>query len=146
MDELFDISKPVSFRLPLDTAQPVQDFLSDLKRQEGRKYGSACASLFVSAINEKLSSEDSGERVVLHLPGTITPEQRDWLDAPMTKQMLGQWIYQMLTQPGQPAFAAGPGYPETKAQAEPQASGPVSFQIENSTISNLARNLLEDDE
>lgn len=142
MEELFDISKPVSFRLPQDTAQPVQDFLNDLKQQEGRKYSSACASLFVSAINDKLSSTGGGERVVLHLPGSITPEQREWLNDPMTKQMLGQWIYQMLTQPGQPAFGIMPG----NVAAEPDNTGLAGFQIKNSVTSSLARNLLEDDE
>lgn len=139
MEEYFDISKPVSFRLPMDTAQPIQDFLSDLKKEEGRKYGSACASLFVSAINDKLSSTGDSEKVVLHLPGSITPEQRAWLDDPMTKQMMGQWIYQMLTQPGQPVSIV-----PKESESEPTES--AEFQIKNSTTSNLARSLLEEDD
>lgn len=142
MEELFDLTKPVSFRLPSNTAQPVQEYLNDLKQQEGRKYSSICASLFVSAINDKLSSTVSGEKVVLHLPGSITPEQREWLDTPMTKQMLGQWVYQMLTQPGQASVVTLPG----SVPSEQDLGSADSFQIKNRTTSSLARHLLDDDE
>ncbi|WP_141505073.1 hypothetical protein [Paenibacillus luteus] len=143
MDDVFDISKPVSFRLPVDTAQSVQDYLNDLKQQEGRKYGSACASLFVSAINDKLSSASiGGDKMVLHLPGPITSEQREWLETPMTKQILGQWIYQMMTQPGQSSVVSLPG----SLPLEQKQDADNSFQIKNKTTSNLAMNLLNDDD
>lgn len=141
MEELFDISKPVSFRLPQDTAQPVLEYLNELKQQEGRKYSSVCASLFVSAINEQMLSNNSGERLTIHLPGSLTPEQREWLASPMTKQMLGQWIFQMMNDPGKPVHITG-----VENTPVPDTAQVNEFKIENSTTSNLAKHLLYDDE
>lgn len=128
------MNNPVSFRLPPDTPESVIEYLTELKGREGRGYSRRIASIFINGVNEEINS--TGEKLVINLPGELTKEQREWLNNPMTKKMLGQWIFQLLNESNKPISMGIVEVKEDKAD-----------EVKVSAYhTNLANSFFDDDE
>lgn len=84
---------PITFRIPVDTPTEIIDYLNDLKQAKG--YGKELARLFLKAVREQL---DSGHKVSILLPEHLPAEKQQWLENEESQRLIGQWIYQLLTQ------------------------------------------------
>jgi hypothetical protein len=96
--------KAISFRLN-DCPELILEYLNEKKEEEGRGFSNFLNTTFQEAITEKMANE--GEKLVLNLPGELSKEQKEWLNSPLSKQLISQWVYQLITTVNGPVLAPG---------------------------------------
>lgn len=90
----------VSFRLSEDTPDEIFSFLNEEKERHGRKFNGELAQILIHGLYERLYQQ--AESLVIPLPEGLTEKQKQWLQEPTSRQILGQWLYQMLSGSLQP--------------------------------------------
>ncbi|MDW7617269.1 hypothetical protein SC499_21965 [Peribacillus simplex] len=97
--EQFEPGKTISFRLPSDTPLHVSEYLIRRKKELGRKFSSEIAPIFVKAVSQKALGNTDSDQITISLPEGLTAEQKEWMNHPNTRALIGQLLYQVVTQP-----------------------------------------------
>ncbi|MES1042602.1 hypothetical protein [Peribacillus simplex] len=97
--EQFEPGKTISFRLPSDTPLHVSEYLISRKKELGRKFSSEIAPIFVKAVSQKALGNTDSDQITISLPEGLTAEQKEWMNHPNTKALIGQLLYQVVTKP-----------------------------------------------
>lgn len=97
--EQFEPGKTISFRLPSDTPLHVSEYLINRKKKLGRKFSSEIAPIFVKAVSQKALGNTDSDQITISLPEGLTAEQKEWMNHPNTRALLGQLLYQIVTKP-----------------------------------------------
>ncbi|ERI10828.1 hypothetical protein [Aneurinibacillus aneurinilyticus] len=126
MARLIKPGQTIPFRLPKDTPEDIIEYLNEMKEKEGSSFNSKVTSLFIEAIYKKKAEKK--DVVSFPLPGTLTEEQQRWINNQHTRQALGQWVYQMITQPSKPVDVVTEPSKKKKEHDE-ETSPPEAFQI-----------------
>lgn len=97
--EQFEPGKTISFRLPSDTPLHVSEYLISRKKELGRKFSSEIAPIFVKAVSQKALGDTDSDQITISLPEGLTAEQKEWMNHPNTRALIGQLLYQVVTKP-----------------------------------------------
>lgn len=97
--EQFEPGKTISFRLPSDTPLHVSEYLISRKKKLGRKFSSEIAPIFVKAVSQKALGNTDSDQITVSLPEGLTAEQKEWMNHPNTRALIGQLLYQVVTKP-----------------------------------------------
>ncbi|MFK9119522.1 hypothetical protein ACJEBK_21955 [Peribacillus frigoritolerans] len=97
--EQFEPGKTISFRLPSDTPLHVSEYLISRKKKLGRKFSSEIAPIFVKAVSQKALGNTDSDQITISLPEGLTAEQKEWMNHPNTRALIGQLLYQVVTKP-----------------------------------------------
>ncbi|MGM0890082.1 MAG: hypothetical protein ACQEW5_24790 [Bacillota bacterium] len=97
--EQFEPGKTISFRLPSDTPLHVSEYLISRKKELGRKFSSEIAPIFVKAVSQKALGNTDSDQITISLPEGLTTEQKEWMNHPNTRALIGQLLYQVVTSP-----------------------------------------------
>ncbi len=89
--------QPITFRIPSDTPDHILKQLQRLKETERRNFSSKIASIVMSGVSETLTKQR--ETLTIPLPRGLTKEQRDWLKHEHSEALLGNIVYQLLSDP-----------------------------------------------
>lgn len=89
--------QPITFRIPSDTPDHILKHLQKLKETERRNFSSKIASIVMSGVSESLTKQR--ETLTIPLPRALTKEQRDWLKHEHSEALLGNIVYQLLSDP-----------------------------------------------
>ncbi|RWR07293.1 hypothetical protein [Siminovitchia fortis] len=89
--------QPITFRIPSDTPDHILKQLQKLKEKERRNFSSKIASIVMDGISESLTKQR--ETLTIPLPRGLTKEQRDWLKHEHSEALLGNIVYQLLSDP-----------------------------------------------
>ncbi|WP_049684069.1 hypothetical protein [Peribacillus loiseleuriae] len=100
--EQFEPGKSLSFRLPSDTPSHVLKYLTENKKNAGRKFSSNIASIFIDAVSQKALGTANGNQMNVPLPKGLTSEELEWINHPHTKALISQLLYQVVKKPYSP--------------------------------------------
>lgn len=89
--------QPITFRIPSDTPDHILKHLQKLKETERRNFSSKIASVVMSGVSESLAKQR--ETLTIPLPRALSKEQRDWLKHEHSEALLGNIVYQLLSDP-----------------------------------------------
>lgn len=89
--------QPITFRVPSDTPDHILKHLQKLKETERRNFSSKIASIVMAGVSEALTKQR--ETLTIPLPRGLTKEQRDWLKHEHSEALLGNIVYQLLSDP-----------------------------------------------
>lgn len=127
MSEPFYPGKTIAIRLPKDTPPEVLDRLDELKRTEGRGFSRAITDhLFHSILTETTMRDNA----YLPLPGPLTFEEKEMLNTPMQRRVLGHFVYHLIKE----------DIPLQLPKEKQEESAPSTFQtstVHNKFASNL---------
>ncbi|ALC92603.1 hypothetical protein AM500_01270 [Bacillus sp. FJAT-18017] len=87
----------LSFRIPSDTPDHLLKHLQKLKQTERRNFSSKIADFVLDGVGK--SSARERETITIPLPHQLSKSQRDWLKHEHSEALLGNIIYQLLTDP-----------------------------------------------
>ncbi|QED49826.1 hypothetical protein [Cytobacillus dafuensis] len=87
----------ISFRVPSDTPDHLLKHLQKLKETERRNFSSKIADFVLQGVGKSYSRER--ETITIPLPHRLNKSQRDWLKHEHSEALLGNIIYQLLTDP-----------------------------------------------
>ncbi|MGO4889066.1 hypothetical protein ACJ2A9_15055 [Anaerobacillus sp. MEB173] len=87
----------ISFRIPSDTPDHLLKHLQRLKETEKRNFSSKIAKFVMDGVSSSFSREK--ETVTIPLPRGLTKAQRDWLKHEHSEALLGNIIYQLISDP-----------------------------------------------
>ncbi|OCA82266.1 hypothetical protein A8F94_20345 [Bacillus sp. FJAT-27225] len=87
----------ISFRIPSDTPDHLLKHLQKLKQTERRNFSSKIADFVMEGVGK--SSARERETITIPLPHQLSKSQRDWLKHEHSEALLGNIIYQLLTDP-----------------------------------------------
>ncbi len=96
----FQAGKVVSFRLPSDTPKNILEYLNAEKEKNGRGFGTELAHLLMEGIESR--TKKIGNEVLIPLPDNLSESQKNWLREETTKQILVQWLFQIMSGSIQP--------------------------------------------
>lgn len=138
-DEIYP-GKTIALRLPATTPDHQIKYLNELKHELGRGFTQRITKIFTEALEEEIDAP--GNKVIINLPGELTKEEMDWILNPLTRQMVGQWLYQLIK--GQVSSPIGaPGSPAANKPSETENPGTFKLTGLQANISNMMFN--EDD-
>ncbi|MBS4177825.1 hypothetical protein [Lederbergia citrea] len=89
--------QPITFRIPSDTSDHILKQLQRIKETERRNFSSKIAEFVIYGVNDSLSKHR--EAITIPLPKGLTKEQRDWLKHEHSEALLGNIVYQLLSNP-----------------------------------------------
>ncbi|GIN91576.1 hypothetical protein J6TS1_15360 [Siminovitchia terrae] len=89
--------QPITFRIPSDAPDHILKQLQRLKETERRNFSSKIASIVMSGVSETLTKQR--ETLTIPLPRGLTKDQRDWLKHEHSEALLGNIVYQLLSDP-----------------------------------------------
>ncbi len=89
--------QPITFRIPSDTPDHILKQLQRLKETERRNFSSKIASIVMAGVSESLTKQR--ETLTIPLPRGLSKEQRDWLKHEHSEALLGNIVYQLLSDP-----------------------------------------------
>ncbi|VEF46260.1 Uncharacterised protein [Bacillus freudenreichii] len=89
--------QPITFRIPSDTPDHILKHLQNLKETERRNFSSKIASIVMAGVGESLTKQR--ETLTIPLPRGLSKEQRDWLKHEHSEALLGNIVYQLLSDP-----------------------------------------------
>jgi len=89
--------QPITFRIPSDTPDHILKQLHKLKETERRNFSSKIASIVMDGVSNSLTKQR--ETLTIPLPKGLTKEQRDWLKHEHSEALLGNIVYQLLSDP-----------------------------------------------
>lgn len=87
----------ISFRIPSDTPDHLIKFLQKLKETERRNFSSKMAEFVMKGVSSYYANER--ETVTIPLPQKLTKAQRDWLKHEHSEALLGNILYQLISDP-----------------------------------------------
>lgn len=87
----------ISFRVPSDTPDHIVKQLQRLKESERRNFSSKIAEFVIEGVGNAAKRER--ETITLPLPQKLTKAQRDWLKHEHSEALVGNIIYQLLSDP-----------------------------------------------
>ncbi|TDL31844.1 hypothetical protein E2R51_11525 [Jeotgalibacillus sp. S-D1] len=87
----------ITFRLPADTPDHIIRELQKLKETERRNFSSKIAEFVLEGIGSHQSKER--ETVSVPLPKPLSKEQRNWIRHSHSEALLGNIVYQLLSDP-----------------------------------------------
>ena len=89
--------QPITFRIPSDTPDHILKHLQRLKEIERRNFSSKIAEFVMNGVNDSLSKQR--EVITIPLPKGLSKAQRDWLKHEHSEALLGNIVYQLLSDP-----------------------------------------------
>lgn len=87
----------ITFRLPSDTPDHIIKQMQKLKETERRNFSSKIAEFVLEGVSSSLSKDR--ETVTIPMPKQLSKEQRNWLKHAHSEAMLGNIVYQLLSDP-----------------------------------------------
>ncbi|SDM99164.1 hypothetical protein [Bacillus sp. OK048] len=87
----------ISFRVPSDTPDHIIKQLQKLKETERRNFSSKIAEFVMEGVSTVNARER--EMITVPLPKKLTKAQRDWLKHEHSEALLGNIIYQLISDP-----------------------------------------------
>lgn len=87
----------ITFRLPANTPEHIIKQMQKLKETERRNFSSKMAEFILEGVSNSLSKDR--ELVTIPLPKQLSKEQRNWLKHSHSEALLGNIVYQLLTDP-----------------------------------------------
>lgn len=87
----------LSFRIPSDTPDHILRHLQKLKETERRNFSSKIADFVLQGVGNSYSRER--ETITIPLPRNLSKSQRDWIKHEHSEALLGNIVYQLLTDP-----------------------------------------------
>ena len=87
----------ITFRLPASTPEHIIKQMQKLKETERRNFSSKMAEFILEGVSNSLSMDR--ELVTIPLPKQLSKEQRNWLKHSHSEALLGNIVYQLLTDP-----------------------------------------------
>jgi hypothetical protein len=89
--------QPITFRVPSDTPDHIVKHLQQLKETERRNFSSKMAEYVIEGVNQSYSKQK--ETITVPLPKGLNKSQRDWLKHEQSQALLGNIVYQLLSDP-----------------------------------------------
>jgi hypothetical protein len=89
--------QPITFRIPSDTPDQIVKHLQRLKENERRNFSSKIAEFVMTGVNDSLSKQR--HTITIPLPKGLNKAQKDWLKHEHSEALLGNIVYQLLTNP-----------------------------------------------
>jgi hypothetical protein len=87
----------ISFRIPSDTPEHILKHIQKLKETERRNFSSKIAEFVLDGVSNSYTRER--ETITIPLPQKLTKAQRDWLKHEHSEALLGNIIYQLISDP-----------------------------------------------
>lgn len=87
----------ITFRLPSDTPDHIIRQMQKLKETERRNFSSKIAEFVLDGVSNSLSKDR--EAITIPMPKQLSKEQRNWLKHAHSEAMLGNIVYQLLSDP-----------------------------------------------
>lgn len=87
----------ISFRIPSDTPDHILKHIQKLKETERRNFSSKIAEFVLDGVSNSYTRER--ETITIPLPQKLTKAQRDWLKHEHSEALLGNIIYQLISDP-----------------------------------------------
>ena len=87
----------ITFRIPSNTPDHILMQLQRLKKMEKRNFSSKIAEFVLNGVNNDLHQDK--EVITLPLPHRLSKVQRDWLKHTHSEVLLGNILYELLTNP-----------------------------------------------
>ncbi|KMJ60348.1 hypothetical protein AB685_05910 [Bacillus sp. LL01] len=87
----------ISFRIPSDTPDHLIKHLQRLKETERRNFSSKIAEYVLQGVTSSHAREK--ETISIPLPKSLSKTQRDWLKHQHSEALLGNIVYQLLSDP-----------------------------------------------
>ncbi|MCA0988804.1 hypothetical protein [Guptibacillus algicola] len=87
----------ITFRLPSDTPDHILKQLQKLKEEEKRNFSSRIAEYVLEGVTQTIKRDN--EAITVPLPKGLSKAQRDWLKHEHSEALLGNIVYQILSDP-----------------------------------------------
>lgn len=87
----------ISFRVPSDTPDHLLKHIQKLKESERRNFSSKIAEFVMQGVSRTVSRER--ETITIPLPQKLSKAQRDWLKHEHSEALLGNIVFQLLSNP-----------------------------------------------
>ncbi|PPA69260.1 hypothetical protein [Jeotgalibacillus proteolyticus] len=88
----------ITFRLPSDTPDHIIRELQKIKEAEKRNFSSKIAEFVLESVGSYHQSKDR-ETITVPLPKGLSKEQRNWIRHSHSEALLGNIVYQLLSDP-----------------------------------------------
>ncbi|WP_335872571.1 hypothetical protein [Bacillus sp. 2205SS5-2] len=89
--------QPITFRIPPSTPDHILKYLEKLKEKERRNFSSTIAEIVIRGIGQSVAIEK--ETITIILPKSLSKVEKDWLKHEHSEALLGNIVYQLLTNP-----------------------------------------------
>jgi hypothetical protein len=89
--------KTIAFRIPSDTPDHVLKQLQQLKDTERRNFSSRISEFVMQGVGQTIQKER--ETITIPLPKNLSKMQRDWLKHEHSEALLGNIMYQLISNP-----------------------------------------------
>jgi hypothetical protein len=89
--------KTIAFRIPSDTPDHVLKQLQKLKDTERRNFSSRISEFVMQGVGQTIQKER--ETITIPLPKNLSKMQRDWLKHEHSEALLGNIMYQLISNP-----------------------------------------------
>ena len=87
----------ITFRLPSDTPDHILKQLQKLKEEEKRNFSSRVAEYVLDGVTQTIRRDN--DAITVPLPKGLSKAQRDWLKHEHSEALLGNIVYQILSDP-----------------------------------------------
>ena len=89
--------KTIAFRIPSDTPDHVSKQLQKLKETERRNFSSKISEYVLQGVGQDIQRDR--ETITIPLPKNLSKMQRDWLKHEHSEALLGNILYQLISNP-----------------------------------------------
>jgi hypothetical protein len=89
--------KTIAFRIPSDTPDHVLKQLQKLKETERRNFSSRISEFVMQGVGQTIQKDR--ETITIPLPKNLSKMQRDWLKHEHSEALLGNILYQLISNP-----------------------------------------------
>lgn len=89
--------KTIAFRIPSDTPDHVLKQLQKLKETERRNFSSRISEFVMQGVGQTIQKDR--ETITIPLPKNLSKMQRDWLKHEHSEALLGNIMYQLISNP-----------------------------------------------
>ena len=89
--------KTIAFRIPSDTPDHVLKQLQKLKETERRNFSSRISEFVLQGVGQSIQKDR--EIITIPLPKNLSKMQRDWLKHEHSEALLGNIMYQLISNP-----------------------------------------------
>lgn len=89
--------KTIAFRIPSDTPDHVLKQLQKLKETERRNFSSRISEFVLQGVGQSIQKDR--ETITIPLPKNLSKMQRDWLKHEHSEALLGNIMYQLISNP-----------------------------------------------
>ncbi|MBL4952147.1 hypothetical protein JK635_07970 [Neobacillus sp. YIM B02564] len=127
----------LSFRLPIDTPNEVIQWLNECK--EKGVLGKTIAQLVIHSFRTK---QENIEPVTIHLPSSLTDNEKSWLALPETKEVLGALLFRLIQSPHEYLSFSAHSLPSVKQKQETEEE----FYVDHEFHNRLAASFFDDED